>query len=383
MSETFTYPCLVYQQRSENEKIPRFCLFAAKVKDILEWADIKRLVDQSGAAQRSVNRAKVLAVRRFLELDARNTIPTAIIVNLNVPESALKPLPQEEAGTDQVHMLSISADNAKKAGVIVDGQHRVLGIAEFNPETVVNVVALLGADDMEAAFQFMVINNKAAKVSTDHIRALARDFKTEDLDHRLRTVRLNLDSRFEYVGIADADDMSPFRELVDWPSNRTGRKVVKPAAIEGALADIERRKVREFYDQDTVIAYFFAIWNAVKSVWPSPWTEETNSRLLSKVGIVCMSAYLTDALVAAYDWVKLDISDPGAVTNAVKELLSFQEEKFWSTGWTSTSLDTKAGRDIVLESLSLVARNKRATIPWYEDVAIIDVNQLDDLGEVS
>ena len=209
------------------------------------------------------------------------------------------------------------------------------------------------------------------------------DYKKEELDDRLRKVRLNLDPRFEYVGIADADDMSPFRGLIDWPSNRTGRKVVKPAAIEGAVADIERRKVREFNDRDTVITYFFSIWQAVKTTWPGVWAAGTESRLLTKVGIVCMSAYLTDALVAAYDWRNLEISDPDASAHAVKELLAFQEEKFWTTGWTSSSLDTKAGRDMVLESLSLVARNKRANLPWFEDIELIDVNQLEDLGETS
>ena len=71
--------------------------------------------------------------------------------------------------------------------------------------------------------------------------------------------------------------------------------------------------------------------------------EETKSRLLSKVGIVCMSAYLTDALVSAYDWGELDISDPDAVRARVNHLIAFQEEQFWTVGWTSSSLDTLQG----------------------------------------
>ena len=60
-------------------------------------------------------------------------------------------------------------------------------------------------------------------------------------------------------------------------------------------------------------AYFFTVWDAVRSSWPDAWEPETRSRLLSKVGIVCMSAYITDALVSAYDWGDLDISDPDAI----------------------------------------------------------------------
>ena len=156
--------------------------------------------------------------------------------------------------------------------------------------------------------------------------------------------------------------------------------MVKPAAIEGAIADIQRRKVREFNDEDTVVTYFFTIWDTVRRKWPNPWTPETTSRLLGKVGIVCMSAYLTDALVSAYDWGELDIADPDALRKRVNQLLAFQEEQFWTVGWTATSLDTRAGRDLVLEALALIARNKRAELPWYEGVSLIDVNQLENIS---
>jgi len=93
-----------------------------------------------------------------------------------------------------------------------------------------------------------------------------------------------------------------------------------------------------------------------------------------------MSAYLTDALVSAYDWGELDISDPDAVRARVNHLIAFQEEQFWTVDWTSSSLDTRAGRDLVLEALSLVARNKRAGVPWYEGIQLIDVNQIETLS---
>ncbi len=377
MPESIRYPCITHVQRPGGQA-SAFCMFAAKVGDILRWADIKRLADQPGAPQRTVNKAKLLAVRRFLELDPRNTIPSGVIVNLNLPPDAFETLGKKVPTS--LRMLRIDFEVGKKPGFIVDGQHRVLGMNQVDPDLQVNVIALLGANDMEIAFQFLVINNKASKVSTDHIRALALDYKKEDLEERLRKVRLNLDPRYEFVGFADGDESSPFHGLIDWPSNRTPRKVVKPAAIEATIADIQRRKVREFNDEDTVVTYFFTIWDAVREKWPEPWAEETKSRLLSKVGIVCMSAYLTDALVSAYDWGELDISDPDAVRARVNHLIAFQEEQFWTVDWTSSSLDTRAGRDLVLEALSLVARNKRAGVPWYEGIQLIDVNQIETLS---
>lgn len=77
MPESITYPCVVHVQRPGAQG-PQFCIFAAKVGEILQWASIKRLTDQPGAPQRAINKSKLLAVRRFLELDPRNTIPSGV-----------------------------------------------------------------------------------------------------------------------------------------------------------------------------------------------------------------------------------------------------------------------------------------------------------------
>jgi hypothetical protein len=94
-----------------------------------------------------------------------------------------------------------------------------------------------------------------------------------------------------------------------------------------------------------------------------------------------MSEYVTNALLsAAFDWGDLSMSDAEAVRAKVNQLLEHQEEKFWAVEWTTKSLDTKGGREMVVKALSLVARNKRARIPWYEDVDLIDVNQLEGIA---
>src|SRR3982751_2191575 len=86
--KTFKYPCLHMVQRP-GTPAPAFCLFTAKVGEIHEWASIERLADKGGAAQRGINKAKVAAINRFFELDARNSVPTAVVVNLKVPDGAL------------------------------------------------------------------------------------------------------------------------------------------------------------------------------------------------------------------------------------------------------------------------------------------------------
>jgi hypothetical protein len=54
----------------------------------------------------------------------------------------------------------------------------------------VNVVALIDADDDEAAFQFLVINNKATRVAQDHIKLLSLHYTEDVLADRLRSARM-------------------------------------------------------------------------------------------------------------------------------------------------------------------------------------------------
>src|SRR5690242_19552566 len=141
---THEYPCLVNVQRGGGN-VPAYCIFHARVGDVLTWAAIKRLQDTPGAPQRKESRAKVSAIKRFLTKDARNTIPTAVILTLNLPDGSVKRLGSDEAGWDPEtgvgRLIFDVADNvadADKPGLVVDGQHRLLGMKAFDPNFHVN-----------------------------------------------------------------------------------------------------------------------------------------------------------------------------------------------------------------------------------------------------
>ena len=189
-------------------------------------------------AQRSLNTSKLHAIKRFLR-DPDNTIPTSIIISLNLPAEARI----MEGG--QFRKIRFTYDQADpKFAVVIDGQHRLLGMKDLDPSLHVNVVALLTGDLNEAAFQFLVINNKASKVPTDHIKTLLAERQDTRLQERLLTARLSIDNRYEFVATADNDPESPFRNEIDWPTNRTGVHLVKPAGIETAVRDIQSARSR-------------------------------------------------------------------------------------------------------------------------------------------
>src|ERR1035441_7677866 len=191
----YRYECLVSHQR-QTDGAPTFLLFHAPAGEILQWAAIKRLEEEPGAPQRRTSPAKVKAIRRFLATDARNTIPTSVILTMDYQENQLT----HREGNSSFAVLEFEWDDGvPQPGLVIDGQHRLIGVNAFDHGTQINVVAILGADDMEKAFQFLVINNKASKVSVDHIRALALHYEEGALKERLATARLNLNPNVGFV----------------------------------------------------------------------------------------------------------------------------------------------------------------------------------------
>ncbi len=100
------------------------------------------------------------------------------------------------------------------------------------------------------------------------------------------------------------------------------------------------------------------------------WAAE--STLLTKVGVVCLTMYLTESLAKAYEWGEVELTDPTQVANRTAVLLTNQEKGFWTAGWKDGGLDTAAGRRLVVEDLTRIARNRRAGLPWFEELITIN-----------
>ena len=119
--------------------------------EILTWADIKRLEEEPGAPQRRTSPAKVKAIKRFLDTDQRNTIPTSVILTIDIPLDRIHRVDVD--GTHSFAFVDIEVvPNTPKPGLVIDGQHRLLGMKDYAPDTDVNVVAILAACDREKAF---------------------------------------------------------------------------------------------------------------------------------------------------------------------------------------------------------------------------------------
>ena len=369
---TFTIPCIIVDQR-HNAAAPRFALFAAPAGEIAQWAGIRRRNENPAGTQRALNKSKLTALSHFLAKDERNTIAPAITITLRVDAAQV----QDVDGGDHFSRITLNvpvdAAEGDKPGLIIDGQHRLYGIAAHDPTCPVNVVALLNADDLETAFQFLVINNKVTPVQPDLIRTLALDYREGDLAVRLKTARLTLHANLQYVGIMDTDDESPFRGMIALVAagEQAAGRFVSPAAIENAISVIQKKEVPELKSDDALCEFFYAIWSCLKDgPWAALWIQD--SKLMTKSGIIAMTTFVTDALIARYDYAgDLDVSDPAQVREQVRQILRYQTPDFWMREWTMKISDVLAVRGRIIDALTRVHRNMRANASWHEDVDLV------------
>jgi len=363
-----TFPAMSYKQR--GEKGPQLVIFVAPVKEILKFATVNALSPSARGPQREQKEARVDAISKFLLADQENTIPTAVILAFDKGMASYTPSIPAQMGELRIK------GGQKHAATIVDGQHRLVGINLANPDMEVGVVAIIDASPVEQAFQFLVINNKSSKVPPTHTKALLAKMKNTDLPKRLRSAKLAFDIEgINDVDLVNSDKDSPFYQTIDWTTTPIAKRMVQATSIELSLAYLESLGLPDFDDRDVRRSVFLVIWRTIKNTWPELWIKD--SRLVSKVGVVCMTRYISNLIANWADNEELDITitDLEQVEEQTEKIIQYMDQDFWSTPWAEKAqggFDTNQGRDRVLQALTQLYRNGKRGIPWWTDIDIID-----------
>lgn len=366
---SYRYPAIFTRQRGKSG--PLVAMFTAPAKDLIEWAEIERIEHGGSGHQRLKNESRVRAIKGFLSRDKRNTIPTSLVAALILPD-----FEESDIELNECSMLEIPShgEGENRPGLVIDGQHRMYGVESFDPKLQLNIVALINPGEDEIAFQFLVINNKASKVPTDHVKFLALQWQKDELNKRLATARMMLGS-YSYVGIVDNTPDSPFYEKVIWPVEQSeedtrGEGLVIPAAIEQAIAVIAKKNLPDLDNEDSLIEFFFTLWKTVEAEWPELWSP--GSKLLQKVGLVTLTMFVIEDLVSLADLGYLTLTDPTEVSREIREnILKHLTPEFWKCEWAAKSLDTSAGRQLVVDALVSVRRNMRQGTRWDLGIGLI------------
>ncbi|HVJ01856.1 MAG TPA: DGQHR domain-containing protein [Sphingomonas sp.] len=363
----YHYDAFVFHQRPDAGG-PKLAIFLAPAVEVSAWSAVDRLgPDNPMAPQREPAPARIASIARFFQSDPRNTIPTSIVIGLAQYEV-------EQEGVTAKLTVSTGANGDLKPALVIDGQHRLRGMTAASPEMRVPIVAVLGADDLEMAFQFLVINNKSARVPRDHIRALALNYAENELRERLKSARLTLDPNLASVGVLDEAAESPFAGMISWLNNPAPDRIVVPAAIEGMAAEAKSMGFSEFEDPDTLNTYLMSTWSEVRAQWPELFVA--GSKLLNKVGLTCMTHFITSTIKT---WARnphlrdtVNVGDPDKVRSNTRDILATLTPAFFQAEWKSTSYDTRAGRDLVLADLETISFNIANSDPWFEDLNVVD-----------
>lgn len=357
------------RQRNSANAIPFFA-FASTASDVLEWAVIERTKDKPGAAQRLKNNAHIKTIQAFINASEENIIPTAITLALKpgtykLEEFSVTDCEMPEGATlAQLTLKRFGKDD--KPALIIDGQHRILALDALDEQPTLLVCAMLGADDLERALHFVVINNKTKRVPADLVKAIVAELspnQRNQLKTRLARVGITLGNYAVALDVLNSEDFSPFAGLLDWDINREGKRRIKPNALEGSLrAIIADLQTSEEIDVDDAIQILAAMWRGVRDSWDNAEFEWTaahksdatkHSKLVDKAGLVAVTEFLIERLNMMSEE-GLDTTDIVEVESYCKRVMSAIPTRFWLMEWNEKQLDTSVGRGLIRQSLSSI-----------------------------
>lgn len=358
-----TYEGTIVYQRTSADALPLF-VFAAPAKDILAWAKILETAKIPGAAQRIEHPGHIKSIRSYIRASGLNIVPPSVTLAIETgyqlsntptpPPSIPCVLPATLTINDPIDL-----NESSKPATIIDGQHRLKAITAEAPDMPLVVTLVLGADQLEWALNFIVINNKAKRVSGDLVRGIVaelREVNEEQLRSRLAAVGLTLGDYPSALRVLGDNPESPFYKLIDWDINRyvDGIKRIKPQALEGSLkALISNLEVPESkLDIDDAVMLLMSMWRGVLLTWNRVdilW-HDPESKLAGKASMVAVSEYLIERLNYQREE-GLNITDPARVQDFCQTTMRNVLTEFWLMAWNKSELDTSAGRYLIRQSM--------------------------------
>jgi hypothetical protein len=154
--------------------------------------------------------------------------------------------------------------------------------------------------------------------------------------------------------------------------------MVPATAIELSLDYLGGLGVPEYEDRDVRRSVFLSIWKTIRTEWKSLWKKDC--RLVSKVGIICLTRFITDRITnwADSDELDIEVTNLGEIESQTRKIIQYMDQRFWTTPWAEKAqggFDTNQGRERILQAITQLYRNGKREIPWYTDIEIIDRSQ--------
>jgi hypothetical protein len=199
---------------------------------------------------------------------------------------------------------------------------------------------------------------------------------TTRLAERLKGARLAFDVQgIRDVDLVNSEQDSPFYQTIDWSTTPAATRMVQATSIEMSLDYLDGLGIPEYADRDTRRSVFLTIWRAIRDHWEVLWVP--GSRLVSKVGIVCLTRFVADLITrwADSDELDIEVTDLEQIHEQTTKIVGYMDPRFWSAPWAEKAqggFDTNQGRERVLGALTHLYRNGRRGVEWYSEIEIIE-----------
>lgn len=387
---TATYFGCLIQQRSSIDAVT-FFLFQARVNDIKRWAGIKRIEDIREGTQRVLRESRANAIRRFLESDPVNTIPSSILLAFEPNQTTFSPVDDELiecfptsgdihngcSGQLKWGFLSFDFEDDSpehlRPALIVDGQHRLYGMYRFQAEDIpMSVIGLLDASSEEQAFQFVVVNNKIVRVPTDNVKSIIADLdlaEENQLAERLLKAGVRYGDMSPVLRDVDTLPNSPFKGLLDWPSNREGTKVVPVATIEQSLKYLKALFTFLEEDEDSLLSVYLSMWRSISAKYAQFWGIE--NRFMTKVNLNAVNEFVSDRLKMAWEFGLVRIFEPENVEQQTSNIIEPIPVDFWTVEWDLPRIQDNANvREMIKRDLVKILENSKLRQAWHSELKL-------------
>ena len=344
----------MFKQREEDGL--EVFVFQIKAKKLLEHSTVEPVERGTEGIQRLLIPLRVKKITNFFDKEGNenNIIPNTIVVAID----------KEKMDSSTENQLNFDVEEDEKFIKIIDGQHRLEGMAKSNLDLNILVTAFIQPTSTEQAFQFLVINNKSHKIPPVHVKALVANYEDieSDLQDRLNKVGITF-NQIPDIDLVDREEESPLKGKIKWANNEDG--ILALTAIERTLLYIVDRVPEAKEDDSIKRDILYQIWKANKELFPELWGTQEVNHLLEKASFIVLTIILIDYTFSYCDTKsdmedeEITVMDENIFFEATKIYLKKFPKEFWTKEWTRTGLDTNAGRILIKNSISQIKSNIR------------------------
>ncbi|MGH9971352.1 MAG: DGQHR domain-containing protein, partial [Pyrinomonadaceae bacterium] len=348
-----------------TQPIGTFYIGAIDARDLHEiaYADVRRIEDRDVekylGIQRELSPRRVKELQEYVKtVDA--TFPTSIIIAVS---------PENAEFDSAKNTMAIS--RSEKVAHIIDGQHRIAGLGDFDRGIFqLNVTVFVDMDLEDQAMVFATINLKQTKVS----KSLAYDLL------EFTAARSPQKTSHNIAKLLNSKDGSPFRNRIKILGLATGqaeesltqatfvdrvmayitkdpmqdRDLIKrgkqPPKLEGPPERVLVFRNMFLEDRDAEIARI--LWNYFKAVqtrWPVAWSQTFQGNILNRTtGFIALMKFLRTAY--------LNKAAPGSLVAMDEFLEIFNRIDLRDEDFNSQAYKTGSGGEAKLRN-DLVARS--------------------------